>query len=166
METDRSRGSWRNLILPGLVAGAIINVIEWLVHRFWLYDRWVAAFAAFGKNPLLLDAFRLREFLGGNRFHLDLSLAIRILRTDAIDGAQGGRGNVDRLLGDTHRRASAVRLFPELSPRAGDHRRHRRRCARNSARDLLVRSDDRTAIVSCSINSFERHIVPRSLPPQ
>lgn len=38
------------IVACGLVAGAIINVIEWLAHRVWLYDQWAAAFAALGKS--------------------------------------------------------------------------------------------------------------------
>jgi hypothetical protein len=65
METQRARGSWRNLILSGLLAGGIINVIEWLAHRVWLYDRWVAAFAAFGKSPSYWTPFVIANFWVG-----------------------------------------------------------------------------------------------------
>jgi hypothetical protein len=65
MQTDPSRGGWRNLILCGLLAGAIINVIEWLAHRVWLYDQWVAAFAAFGKSPSYWTPFVIANFWVG-----------------------------------------------------------------------------------------------------
>jgi hypothetical protein len=65
MDIDRSRGTWMRLVACGLVAGAIINVIEWLAHRVWLYDQRAAAFAAYGKNPSYWTPFVIANFLVG-----------------------------------------------------------------------------------------------------
>jgi hypothetical protein len=65
MESDRTLGGWRKIIIPGLIAGAVINLIEWLVHRVWLYDQWVAAFAAYGKNPSYWTPFVIANFWVG-----------------------------------------------------------------------------------------------------
>jgi hypothetical protein len=62
MEPHSARGGWRDLILSGLVAGAVINIIEWLVHRVWLYDKWVAAIATFGKSPSNWTPFVIANF--------------------------------------------------------------------------------------------------------
>ena len=59
---ESRRGSWRRLIACGLVAGAIINAIEWIAHRVWLDARWNAAFAALGKTPSFWATFVVANF--------------------------------------------------------------------------------------------------------
>ncbi len=41
--------NWSRVILGGLVAGAVINGVEWGVHGVLLDGQWTAAFAALGK---------------------------------------------------------------------------------------------------------------------
>src|SRR5207248_2465423 len=53
------------IFLPGLFAGMVINVIEWLVHRVWLDSRWTAAFAPLGKRPMGWRSFVVANFLVG-----------------------------------------------------------------------------------------------------
>jgi hypothetical protein len=65
MTHDRSRGGWKYILVCGLLAGAIINVIEWVAHRIWLDARWNAAFAAIGKTPAFWGTFVVANFLVG-----------------------------------------------------------------------------------------------------
>ena len=60
-----ARGSWGQVIVCGLLSGAIINVIEYLAHRVWLDAKWIAAFAALGKSPSFWGAFVVANFFVG-----------------------------------------------------------------------------------------------------
>ena len=60
-----SAGGWTQIILCGVISGAIINAIEWIAHRVWLDDRWNAAFAALGKVPSFWGTFVVANFLVG-----------------------------------------------------------------------------------------------------
>lgn len=46
----------------GLLAGTIINIVEWVAHRVWLDAQWNAAFAALGKNPAFWGTFVVANF--------------------------------------------------------------------------------------------------------
>lgn len=59
---ESRHGTWPTLIACGLVAGAIINAIEWIAHRVWLDARWNAAFAALGKTPSFWTMFVVANF--------------------------------------------------------------------------------------------------------
>lgn len=59
---ERTSAKWSKLIACGLVAGIIINAIEWVVHRVWLDARWNAAFAALGKTPSFWGTFVVANF--------------------------------------------------------------------------------------------------------
>jgi trypsin-like peptidase len=39
------------VMLGGVLAGLVINVCEWVVHRWWLNAAWHVAFAALGRTP-------------------------------------------------------------------------------------------------------------------
>lgn len=43
--------NWGRAVLGGLVAGAMINAIEFAVHGVILDEAWTAAFRALGKTP-------------------------------------------------------------------------------------------------------------------
>ncbi|MCI0626715.1 MAG: hypothetical protein L0387_34555 [Acidobacteria bacterium] len=45
-----ARTNWSRVILGGLLAGAVINAVEWGVHGVLLREEWTAAFAALGKQ--------------------------------------------------------------------------------------------------------------------
>lgn len=57
-----ARGRWTRLIACGLLAGAIINIIEWLAHKVWLDSQWNAAFATLGKIPSFWGTFVAANF--------------------------------------------------------------------------------------------------------
>lgn len=44
------RVNWQRVILGGLLAGAVINAVEWTVHGVLLREEWTGAFAALGKE--------------------------------------------------------------------------------------------------------------------
>jgi hypothetical protein len=41
--------NWGRVLLAGLAAGLVLNVIDWLVQGLWLMDDWAAAMQALGK---------------------------------------------------------------------------------------------------------------------
>jgi hypothetical protein len=53
------------LILAGVVAGLLINAVEYLVHGVLLNPQWTGAFAALGKTPTGWTAFIPSNFLVG-----------------------------------------------------------------------------------------------------
>jgi len=53
------------VLLGGIVAGAFINVVEYLVHGLLLAAQWKAAFAALGKTPTGWAMFIPSSFLIG-----------------------------------------------------------------------------------------------------
>ena len=57
--------NWKRIILGGLIAGAIINAIEYYVHAILLREAWSAAFKALGKNPTGWSTFIPANFLVG-----------------------------------------------------------------------------------------------------
>ena len=57
--------NWKRIILGGLIAGAIINAIEYCVHAILLREAWSAAFNALGKNPTGWSTFIPANFLVG-----------------------------------------------------------------------------------------------------
>jgi hypothetical protein len=65
VDVHRSRGGWTQVIVCGLVSGAIINILEFLAHRVWLDAKWNAAFAALGKTPSFWGTFVAANFFVG-----------------------------------------------------------------------------------------------------
>lgn len=61
----RTGGSWTPVFVSGIVAGVIINIIEWAAHRVWLDAQWNAAFAALGRIPSFWSTFVVANFLVG-----------------------------------------------------------------------------------------------------
>ena len=57
--------NWRRIILGGMIAGVIINAIEYCAHAILLRDAWTAAFNALGKNPTGWSTFIPANFLVG-----------------------------------------------------------------------------------------------------
>jgi len=55
----------KSLILGGLIAGLLINAVEYLVHGMLLDPQWTAAFAALGKTPTGWTTFIPSNFLVG-----------------------------------------------------------------------------------------------------
>ena len=55
----------QRLLFGGLVAGLVINAIEYLVHGLFLDAQWTAAFAALGKTPTGWTTFIPANFLVG-----------------------------------------------------------------------------------------------------
>ena len=58
----RNNGSWPAIVISGIVAGSIINSIEWIAHRVWLDAGWNEAFAALGKVPAFWTVFVVANF--------------------------------------------------------------------------------------------------------
>jgi uncharacterized membrane protein len=54
--------NWNRVILGGLLAGLIINVIDFLVNTFLLKERWAAAMEALGK-PATMNSPQIIAFL-------------------------------------------------------------------------------------------------------
>jgi hypothetical protein len=54
--------NWSRVALGGLLAGLIINVIDFLVNTFLLKERWAAAMAAIGK-PATTSTSQMIAFL-------------------------------------------------------------------------------------------------------
>src|ERR1700722_7798757 len=63
--TTTARPDVPRLLLSGVVAGALINSIEYLVHGILLDAQWTAAFAALGKTPTGWTTFIPANFLLG-----------------------------------------------------------------------------------------------------
>src|SRR6267378_7350666 len=63
--TMRARPNIQRLLIGGLVAGLLINGIEYLVHGMFLDAQWTAAFAALGKTPTGWTTFIPANFLVG-----------------------------------------------------------------------------------------------------
>ncbi len=57
-----ARRDWTRLIPCGLLAGGVINIIEWVAHKVWLDSQWNAAFAALGKVPSFWGTFVAANF--------------------------------------------------------------------------------------------------------
>ena len=57
--------NWGRVILGGLVAGVVINAVEFFVHGVILDQKWTAAFAALGKTPTGWATFIPSNFLVG-----------------------------------------------------------------------------------------------------
>jgi len=55
----------KSLILGGVVAGLLINAVEYLIHGVLLNPQWIAAFAALGKTPTGWTTFIPSNFLVG-----------------------------------------------------------------------------------------------------
>jgi hypothetical protein len=55
----------QSLMLGGLAAGLLINVVEYLIHGVLLDPQWTAAFAALGKIPTGWTTFIPSNFLVG-----------------------------------------------------------------------------------------------------
>jgi len=45
-----ARVNWTRVVLGGVMAGAVINAVEWGVHGVVLREDWTAAFAGLGKE--------------------------------------------------------------------------------------------------------------------
>jgi hypothetical protein len=56
---------WDRILASGILAGVVINGIEWIAHRVWLDERWIAAFAALGRKPAFWSSFVVANFLVG-----------------------------------------------------------------------------------------------------
>jgi hypothetical protein len=48
--------NWGRVVLGGLLAGVVLNVIDWLVYGVWLKADLAAAMQALGKQPSAIDA--------------------------------------------------------------------------------------------------------------
>lgn len=59
------RINWRRLFLGGLVAGLVINAVEFVIHVVFLGEEWRAAFTALNKNPGGWASFLPQNFLVG-----------------------------------------------------------------------------------------------------
>jgi hypothetical protein len=65
MTDERIASNWPQLLGTGTLAGAVINVIEWIAHRVWLDAQWNAAFGALGKSPSFWGTFVVANFAVG-----------------------------------------------------------------------------------------------------
>jgi hypothetical protein len=43
---------WRRVVLGGLVAGLVLNIVDFLVHGVWLAEDWNAAMQALGRGEM------------------------------------------------------------------------------------------------------------------
>lgn len=60
--------NWGRVIVGGLVAGAVLNVFDFLVNGVWLADAWNEAMAALGKEAIsggMIAVFVVWDFLFG-----------------------------------------------------------------------------------------------------
>jgi hypothetical protein len=61
--------NWGRVVAGGLLAGVVLNVIDWLVYGVWLHPDLAAAMQALGKQPAAMDSavpiFVLVDFLCG-----------------------------------------------------------------------------------------------------
>ena len=48
--------NWGRVVLGGLLAGVVLNVVDWLVYGVWLKADLAAALQALGKQPSAMDA--------------------------------------------------------------------------------------------------------------
>lgn len=46
------RINWGRVVLGGLVAGVVLNVVDWLVHGVWLMEDWSAVMQGLGANEI------------------------------------------------------------------------------------------------------------------
>jgi hypothetical protein len=65
MTVTRAKPNIRNLMLGGLIAGLLINGIEYLAHGVFLDQQWTAAFATLGKTPRGWTIYIPSNFLVG-----------------------------------------------------------------------------------------------------
>jgi len=65
MRTAKPKMNIQGLMLGGLTAGLLINVVEYLIHGVLLDAQWRAAFAALGKTPTGWTTFIPSNFLVG-----------------------------------------------------------------------------------------------------
>ena len=59
---------WGRVVLGGLLAGLVLNVVDWLVYGFWLRQDFAAAMQALGKPPMpdsMIWLFVLLDFVYG-----------------------------------------------------------------------------------------------------
>lgn len=60
--------NWGRVIAGGLLAGVVLNVFDFVIHGWWLADRWNAALAALGKGEMggsMIVWFVIWDFLLG-----------------------------------------------------------------------------------------------------
>ena len=60
--------NWGRVVLGGLLAGLVLNVLDFLVNGVWLASEWNAAMQALGKGPVtaaLIKWFVIYDFLIG-----------------------------------------------------------------------------------------------------
>ncbi len=50
------RINWGRVVLGGLLAGVVLNVVDWLVYGVWLKPDLAAAMQALGKQPGAMDS--------------------------------------------------------------------------------------------------------------
>jgi hypothetical protein len=48
--------NWRSVILGGLLAGVVLNIVDWLVYGVWLKSDLGTAMQALGKDPASMDS--------------------------------------------------------------------------------------------------------------
>ena len=48
--------NWGKVVVGGLLAGVVLNVVDWLVYGVWLKPDLAAAMQALGKNPAAMDS--------------------------------------------------------------------------------------------------------------
>jgi hypothetical protein len=47
---------WSRVVLGGLLAGVVLNVVDWLTYGVWLKADMAAAMTALGKSPAAMDS--------------------------------------------------------------------------------------------------------------
>src|SRR6266852_5566231 len=60
--------NWRSVVLGGLLAGFVLNVVDWLVYGLWLKQDFATAMQALGKPPIADSAiwvFVVLDFVYG-----------------------------------------------------------------------------------------------------
>jgi hypothetical protein len=48
--------NWGRVVLGGLLAGVVLNVVDWLTYGVWLKPDMAAAMTALGKSPAAMDS--------------------------------------------------------------------------------------------------------------
>src|SRR5438445_13857854 len=48
--------NWGKVVVGGLLAGVVLNVVDWLAYGVWLKPDLAAAMQALGKNPAAMDS--------------------------------------------------------------------------------------------------------------
>jgi hypothetical protein len=48
--------NWGKVVVGGLLAGVVLNVVDWLVYGVWLKPDLAVAMQALGKNPAAMDS--------------------------------------------------------------------------------------------------------------